>query len=72
MTELPARINGLVEGFSIDLYRVENEKEVLVVAATNADGDSIQVPLGLAMANVLWVHIREWVYEAMGQKPPTE
>jgi hypothetical protein len=72
MSELPARIKGLVEGSSIDLYRVKDEKQVLVVAATNADDDSIQVPLGLAMANALWVHIRDWVYEATGQQPPTE
>jgi hypothetical protein len=50
----------------------KDQKEVLVVAATKADGDSIQVPLGLAMANALWVHIRDWVYEAAGLQPPTE
>ena len=73
MTDLPVQIKGLEDGFSIDLYRVvEDNKEVLVVAATNADGESIQVPLGMAMANALWGHIREWVYEAAGQVPPTD
>lgn len=44
MTDLPVQIKGLEDGFSIDLYRVvEDNKEVLVVAATNADGESIQV-----------------------------
>jgi hypothetical protein len=72
MTELPARITGLEEGFSVDLSRVEGEKEVLVVAATNADGDSIEIALGLAMATALWGRIREWTYEAVGQVPPTD
>jgi len=72
-TVLPARFKGMVEGSSIDLYRVQDQKEVLVVKATDADGGSVEVPVGMAMANALWSRLREWTYEAAtGKAPPTD
>ena len=71
MVELPSRIKGLHEGFSIDLYATDN-KEVLVVAATNSDGESIQVPLGMAMATALAGSLLEWVDQAVHKKPDSE
>ncbi|OMC17186.1 hypothetical protein [Mycobacterium sp. SP-6446] len=72
MTELPAQIKGLVDGFAIELRRAEDSKDVLIVRATDDDGEYIDVALGQAMANALWSAVREWTYRSVGQEPPTD
>ena len=53
MVELPVRIKGN-NGFSIDIHEHEpGSKNFLIVAATNPDGESIEVVLPIGMVNAL-------------------
>lgn len=71
MSDLPARFTGEYEGFSIDVYATD-KPHVLVIAATNADGESIEVPFGVGQVTGLWGFLREWTYEAVGKDVPTD
>lgn len=63
VSELPARIEGN-DGFSIDIDDT-GSKNWLKLAATDPDGESIEVVLPMGMVNALAGHLVSWVNEAV-------
>jgi len=63
MVELPARIMG-ADGSSIDIHRTDN-REVLALAATDANGQSTTAFLHMSMVNALAGRLTEWVDETV-------